>query len=208
MLCLVGITNAEAPENGEDFAYTTILMKKKLNPSIKEKIRKAVDTARSEGRPLGVLFVCLGNICRSPAADGIFRQMTHEAGIEESFLIDSCGFYGGHTGDLPDHRMRTAAMHRGYHLDHRSRTIRPSDFDNFDLIFGMDASNLEDLHEAAPTVEAEEKIIPMAALALDHPEVDAVPDPYWDPVEGFYNVLDILEDACSVLLDEVKEDSK
>ena len=183
-------------------------MKKAINPAIKEKIGRAVSTAESEKRPLSVLFVCLGNICRSPAADGIFRKMADEAGIGEKVETDSCGFYGGHAGDLPDMRMRQAARQRGYYLDHRSRTIRPSDFDHFDLIFGMDAANLEDLHETAPTVEAEEKIIPMAELALQHPDIDAVPDPYWDPVEGFYNVLDILEDGCSVLVNEVKDNLK
>lgn len=180
------------------------MSKNRINPVILSKIHAAVANARAEERPLAVLFVCLGNICRSPAADGIMRSMAAKAGIEEDFIIDSCGFYGGHAGDLPDHRMRTAAAHRGYHLDHRSRTIRPSDFDNFDLIFGMDARNLEDLREAAPTLEAEEKIIPMAALAVNHPEVDAVPDPYWSGADGFYLVLDILEDACSALLEEVK----
>ena len=120
-------------------------------------------------------------------------------------MVDSCGFYGGHAGDLPDLRMRKAALQRGYHLDHRSRTIRPSDFDNFDLIFGMDASNLDDLHDAAPTLEAEEKIIPMATLAVNHPEADSVPDPYWSGADGFYLVLDILEDACSTLLNEIKD---
>ncbi len=179
-------------------------MKKKLNPVIADKIKKAVDNAMAEGRPLGLLFVCLGNICRSPAADGIMTQMAEDAGLDIDLAIDSCGFYGGHAGDLPDLRMRKAALQRGYRLEHRSRTIRPSDFDNFDLIFGMDAANLEDLHEAAPTVEAEEKIIPMAALAVNHPDADAVPDPYWSGADGFYLVLDMLEDGCSTLLKEIK----
>ncbi len=179
-------------------------MAKKINPVIERKIKEAAARARDEKRPLALLFVCLGNICRSPAADGIMRQMAGEAGLSENYSIDSCGFYGGHAGDLPDRRMRTAATHRGYHIDHRSRTIRPSDFDNFDLIFGMDASNLEDLHQAAPTVEDEQKIIPMAELALNHPEADAVPDPYWSGADGFYHVLDILEDACSNLLEITK----
>lgn len=178
--------------------------KKKLNPVIADKIRNAVNIAREENRPLGLLFVCLGNICRSPAADGIMHDMAQKAGIADSLNIDSCGFYGGHAGDLPDLRMRKAALQRGYRLDHRSRTIRPSDFDNFDLIFGMDAANLDDLHDAAPTVDDEEKIIPMAALALNHPDIDAVPDPYWSGADGFYFVLDILEDACSVLIDEIE----
>lgn len=178
---------------------------KKLNSNIEKKIKNAVETARIEKRPIAILFVCLGNICRSPAADGIFTQFTEKEGLKDNFIIDSCGFYGGHAGDLPDLRMRKAALNRGYRLEHRSRTIRPSDFDNFDLIFGMDASNLEDLREAAPTVEAEQKIIPMAALAVNHPGTEAVPDPYWSGADGFYLVLDILEDACSTLLEEIKK---
>ncbi|MDE6717610.1 MAG: low molecular weight phosphotyrosine protein phosphatase [Muribaculaceae bacterium] len=180
-------------------------MQKTLNPVIRKKIRDAVERSRLEGRPLAVLFVCLGNICRSPAADGIMRKLAEEAGMKEKFLIDSCGFYGGHAGDLPDRRMRTAALHRGYHLDHRSRTIRTIDFDNFDLIFGMDQANIDDLRRVTPTLEAEEKIIPMAALALNHPEADVVPDPYWSGADGFYLVLDLLEDACTILLDEAKD---
>lgn len=179
-------------------------MEKTLNPVIRKKIRDAAERACREGRPLAVLFVCLGNICRSPAADGIMHKLAEEAGMKEKFIIDSCGFYGGHAGDLPDHRMRVAAVHRGYHLDHRSRTIRTIDFDNFDLIFGMDAANIDDLRAAAPTVGDEEKIIPMAALALNHPDAQAVPDPYWSGADGFYLVLDLLEDACTVLLNEAK----
>lgn len=181
---------------------------KKLNPVIADKIRMAVNNAREEHRPLALLFVCLGNICRSPAADGIMTQMANEAGIGDEVTVDSCGFYGGHAGDLPDLRMRKAAIQRGYRLEHRSRTIRPSDFDNFDLIFGMDASNLEDLHDYAPTPEAEEKIIPMASLAVNHPEADAVPDPYWSGTDGFFLVLDMLEDGCSTLLNEIKANIK
>ena len=180
------------------------MSKARLNPVIADKIKRAVEKAHDENRPLALLFVCLGNICRSPAAHGIFEKMASEAGIEDRITVDSCGFYGGHAGDLPDLRMRKAAIQRGYTLDHRSRKIRPSDFDNFDLIFGMDAANLEDLHDAAPDIEAEEKIIPMAALAVNHPEADAVPDPYWSGADGFYHVLDILEDACSELVDEIK----
>lgn len=180
-------------------------MKKPLSPALRDKIQRAVKNARNENRPLALLFVCLGNICRSPAADGIMSQMAKDNGLDDEIITDSCGFYGGHAGDLPDLRMRKAAFQRGYTLEHRSRTIRPSDFDNFDLIFGMDDSNLYNLHRAAPTLEAEDKIIPMAELALNHPEADAVPDPYWDPVEGFYNVLDILEDACASLISVIKE---
>ena len=180
-------------------------MKKTLSPRILDKIKDAVSKAKDEGRPLRLLFVCLGNICRSPAADGIMSQMAEKEGLGEEITVDSCGFYGGHAGDLPDLRMRKAALQRGYRLEHRSRTIRPSDFDNFYRIFGMDASNLEDLRDAAPTLEAEEKILPMAALALHHPGTDAVPDPYWSGADGFYMVLDLLEDSCASLIDVIKE---
>lgn len=168
---------------------------------IENTIRRAASHASEEKRPLRILFVCLGNICRSPAAEGVMRSMAAKAGRVADYELDSCGFYGGHAGDLPDRRMREAAWQRGYRLEHRSRVIRPSDFDNFDLIFGMDARNVADLHRTAPTVEAERKILPMAALATHHPDFDYVPDPYYEGAEGFQLVLDLLEDACANLLE-------
>lgn len=147
-----------------------------------------------------VLFVCLGNICRSPAAEGVFRHYVEEAGQSGRFEIDSCGFYGGHAGDLPDRRMREHAFVRGYRLNHRSRVIRPSDFDNFDVIIGMDDRNISDLRDAAPTLEDMGKIIKMSDLAVNHPEADCVPDPYYEGAEGFELVLDLLEDSCAELL--------
>ena len=176
----------------------------KLSNKTEKKIRDAIRRAKDEKRPLSLLFVCLGNICRSPAADGIMHDLAAKAGMEDMLIIDSCGFYGGHAGDLPDSRMRQAGRQRGYDFTHRSRTIRPTDFENFDLIFGMDDRNLADLHEAAPTLEAEEKIIPMAELAQNHPDVDAVPDPYWSGADGFYHVLNILEDGCGRLLEMIQ----
>ena len=163
-------------------------------------ISRAVADARSEGRPLRLLFVCLGNICRSPAAQGIVEQMAREKGLGDMVECDSAGFYGGHRGDLPDYRMREAAWARGYRLEHRSRTVRPSDFDYYDLIFGMDENNLASLRSAAPTIEAESKILPMADLAQDHPDDFYVPDPYYSGRLGFILVLDLLEDAASTLL--------
>lgn len=147
-----------------------------------------------------ILFVCLGNICRSPAAQGVMQSMIDERGLSDRFRLDSCGFYRGHAGDLPDRRMRVHAVRRGYNLDHISRPIRPSDFDNFDLIIAMDDSNYYDLMEAAPTVEAQSKVVKMIDFAVNDRCQDCVPDPYYSGAEGFELVLDLLEDACSNLL--------
>lgn len=173
--------------------------------TITNTIIKAAEEARAEQRPLRILFVCLGNICRSPAAEGVMRTMAEAQGLGDMLELDSCGFYGGHVGDLPDRRMRECAWQRGYRLDHRSRVIRPTDFEHFDLIFGMDARNLDDLHRAALTVEDEAKILPMATLATSYPGYDYIPDPYYEGVEGFQLVLDLLVDACRNLLDIIKK---
>ena len=110
-----------------------------------------------------VLFVCLGNICRSPAAHGIFEHMVKENGLQDKIEVDSAGTYGGHRGELPDRRMRTAAMYRGYALTHKSRPVSSLDFIDFDLIVAMDDQNYEDLMHLAPSVEATHKIKRMAS---------------------------------------------
>lgn len=144
-----------------------------------------------------VLFVCLGNICRSPAAEGVFRSIidSEEAGGKR-WIVDSAGTYGGHAGDLPDKRMRVHAQRRGYNLTHRSRQFRQSDFDNFDLIIPMDTSNERNLKSMAPTVEDENKIVPMIKFVKMATRYDHVPDPYYEGSEGFELVLDLLEDGC------------
>ena len=105
-----------------------------------------------------VLFVCLGNICRSPAAHGIFAHVVRERGLQDVIEVDSAGTYGGHRGELPDRTMRNAAMYRGYALTHRSRQVSSLDFLDFDLIIAMDDQNYEDLMRLAPSVEATHKI--------------------------------------------------
>ncbi len=143
--------------------------------------------------------MCLGNICRSPAAEGVLRSIIDTEGDSQRWIVDSAGTYGGHAGDLPDRRMRIHAQHRGYDLTHRSRQFRQSDFDNFDLIIPMDASNERDLHAMAPTIEAESKIVPMAKFITMATRYDHVPDPYYEGAEGFELVLDLLEDGCQNL---------
>lgn len=147
-----------------------------------------------------ILFVCLGNICRSPAAEGIMLAGLKARGMEKDYEIDSAGLYSGHAGELPDSRMRAHAARRGYRLTHRSRPVRRSDFEEFDLIVGMDASNLSRLRSLAATPGEEAKIVGMADFISQHPGWDHIPDPYYEGAEGFELVLDLLEDACETLI--------
>ena len=151
-----------------------------------------------------VLFVCLGNICRSSAADEIFRQLTIARGLEGEFEIDSAGTYGGHAGDLPDPRMRAAGKKRGYNFTHRSRKVRSEDFERFDLLLAMDDSVYESLSRLSPSVEGLQKLERMADYIPAHFGYDYVPDPYYEGNDGFELVLDMLEEGCQVLLDRLK----
>lgn len=147
-----------------------------------------------------ILFVCLGNICRSPAAEGVLRSMCRVEGLDDLFEIDSAGTYGGHAGEPSDPRMREAAYSRGYHLTHRSRQITIDDFEIFDRIIVMDDSNYHNVHRLAPSPEAARKIERFAELVHSIPDVHYVPDPYYEGRAGFYHVLDILEDGCRTLI--------
>lgn len=150
-----------------------------------------------------ILFVCLGNICRSSAADEIMRQKAISRGLGESFTIDSAGTYGGHAGELPDARMRAAGKRRGYDFTHRSRRVRSEDFERFDLLLAMDDSVYESLSRLAPSVDALQKLERMADYLPAHFGFDYVPDPYYEGAEGFELVLDMLEEGCDVLLDRL-----
>lgn len=143
-----------------------------------------------------VLFVCLGNICRSPAAEGVLREIVKESGAEDRWEIDSAGTGGWHVGELPDKRMRIHARQRGIELTHRCRKVTPVDFDSFDIIIPMDADNEYNLRRLAPTLEAARKIVPMAAFIDPSFGFDHVPDPYYEGSEGFELVLDLLQDGC------------
>ena len=143
-------------------------------------------------RPVRVLFVCLGNICRSPSAEGVFRHYVTEQGAAEDYEIDSAGLIAVHEGELPDGRMRAHAARRGYTLDSRSRPISYEDFFYYDYIIGMDESNRERLLEKAPTAELAEKVSLLTDWAPDAAK-DHVPDPYYGGAEGFEHVLDLLE---------------
>lgn len=155
-----------------------------------------------------ILFVCLGNICRSPAAEGIMRRLVGQEGISDRVEVDSAGTYGGHRGQLPDPRMRSAAARRGLSLTHRSRPIREEDFEQFDRIVVMDDMNYEDVHRLAPSRKAAERIFRMTEFCRRHPDRTYVPDPYYEGHEGFELVLDLLEDACEGLLEEMKKEGR
>lgn len=154
-----------------------------------------------------VLFVCLGNICRSPAADGIMHDLVQRAGLESQIEVDSAGTYSGHRGELADPRMRSAASGRGYNLTHRSRTVCEDDFYEFDYIIAMDDSNYENLHRLAPSRELGEKIYRMVEFTRHRfPDWHYVPDPYYEGREGFELVLNLLEEGCATLLKRLQSE--
>lgn len=149
-----------------------------------------------------ILFVCLGNICRSPTAEGVFRQRVCAAGLGGRIHIDSAGTGDWHVGKAPDIRTRRAARLRGYDLDAlRARQVCREDFSRFDLILAMDRSNLLDLQAIRPRESAAELDLYLRRYAL---EEDEVPDPYYGGEEGFERVLDLLERASDELLAEIR----
>lgn len=150
-----------------------------------------------------ILFVCLGNICRSAAAEEIMRCYIRREGLDNVIQVDSAGISGYHQGDEADPRMRAHAARRGYTITHRSRPVCLNDFEAFDMILAMDDSNFDALKAKAPDVESEHKIVRMTDFCRVK-QVDHVPDPYYRGAQGFENVLDILEDACSGLLTELR----
>lgn len=147
-----------------------------------------------------ILFVCLGNICRSPSAEGVALHIIKEKGWEELFEIDSAGLHSMHSGELPDPRMRSAAQKRGYDLTSRSREVELEDFFHFDLIVAMDDSNATELYHRAPGVEESRKIVKMRDYFPQGEVLDYVPDPYYGGAKGFELVLDLLESSVENLL--------
>lgn len=154
-----------------------------------------------------ILFVCLGNICRSAAAEEIMRHMVKQSGMEHEILLDSAGLSSYHQGDPADSRMRAHAARRGYRITHLSRPVGYHDFFDFDMLVGMDESNLSGLRNLAPGLPEEQKIYRMTDFCRRIP-ADHVPDPYYGGDSGFETVLDILEDACEGLLDFLKQQEK
>lgn len=157
-----------------------------------------------ESKEYHVLFVCLGNICRSPAAEGIFKKLVAEAGFEDRIKVDSAGTSGYNNGELPDPRMRQHGARRGYKFDSLSRKFTGRDFDKFDIILAMDDSNYYNVMRLARDIESEKKVYRMVDFSTRFSH-DHVPDPYYSGADGFELVLDLLEDSCQGLMDKIKE---
>lgn len=150
-----------------------------------------------------VLFVCMGNICRSPTAEGVFRAQAQAAGLADQIHIDSAGTHDYHIGDPPDGRALAAAAQRGYDLKSlRGRQVGPKDFIEYDMILAMDMENLSRLHDHCPLEHAHK-----LGLFLEHSKnflQREVPDPYYGGSGGFETVLDMAEDAGAGLLDHIR----
>jgi len=147
-----------------------------------------------------VLFVCMGNICRSPTADAVFRQFVKEADVEHMIEVDSAGTHAYHIGHPPDHRSQQAALQRGYRMDDlRARAVSSSDFEAFDYILAMDRENLALLRQRSPK-QYNQKIQLFMTYGKNAEEDVEVPDPYYGGQQGFELVLDMVEEASRGLL--------
>lgn len=158
-----------------------------------------------------VLFVCLGNICRSPTAHAIFQQLLEQHDLTHLIECDSAGTNGYHDGELPDPRSIAHGKIRGYKLDHISRKVQTLDFENFDMIFGMDANNVQHLRRLAVQENHKNKIrliTEFTSIAHEKFRIIGVPDPYQEGPEGFDLVLDLLESCCENLLAELRKEIK
>jgi protein-tyrosine phosphatase len=149
----------------------------------------------------------MGNICRSPAAEGVFLHLLAEAGLEDCFAVDSAGTGGWHVGDRADRRMIAAAERRSIHLPSRARQIEAADLQRFDHILTMDADNLAAVRRLERQAPGGARISPLIdrCRQLRSPEV---PDPYYGGEDGFERVLDLLEDACAGLLEDLLQERR
>jgi protein-tyrosine phosphatase len=149
--------------------------------------------------PTRVLFVCLGNICRSPVAENVFRHLVEEAGLEDRFEVDSAGTGSWHVGEPPDRRSAAVAVARGFELRGRARQVTPDDLETFDYVLAMDRENLRDLEHLARSGKATARIELLRAYDPT-PDAEDVPDPYYGGPAGFENVFDIVSRSCRNLL--------
>ena len=177
---------------------------------------RLMGSARGDAR-VRVLFVCLGNICRSPTAEGVMRALVRDAGLQESIEVDSAGTGSWHVGEPPDARATQAARRRGIVLEGAARQVRAGDFGEFDLILAMDSDNLRNLHRLAPDEAGRAKVRLLrefegragewaggrAGSQSSDGGLD-VPDPYYGGDDGFDRVLDLVRAACSALLEQLR----
>jgi low molecular weight protein-tyrosine phosphatase len=155
-----------------------------------------------------ILFVCMGNICRSPTAEGVMRRLLEDAGLTDRVEVESAGTGGWHVGEPPDERATVAARRRGITLSGAAQQVTPEDFRRFDLLIALDRANLRELLALAPDEDAAEKV---RLLREFDPAADGdldVPDPYYGGDRGFETVLDMVEAACRGLIDELRAAEK
>jgi protein-tyrosine phosphatase len=160
-------------------------------------------------KPIRILFVCMGNICRSPTAEGVMRGLLCEQGLEAEIEVDSAGTGDWHTGEPPDSRATAAARSRGIRLEGAARVVTPADFYEFDLILAADRRNLRELSALAPG-DARARLHLLREFdptAPGAPDLD-VPDPYYGGDDGFEQVIDLIEAACRGLLEELRADGR
>jgi len=160
-------------------------------------------TNKNKDNKISLLFICLGNICRSPAAEGIMKKIVDEKGMDDRFRIDSAGIGSWHVGQLPDQRMRRHGAQHGYTFDSHARQFKEEDFDRFDYIAVMDHENYLDVTEKARNGDDMKKVICLANYLRNHPRYKTVPDPYYGSDRDFELVIELLEDACNGLLEKL-----
>lgn len=153
-----------------------------------------------------LLFICLGNICRSPAAEGVMKAIVQRAGRADAYHIDSAGIGNWHVGQLPDSRMRKHGAARGYRFDSRAQQFTPADFERFDYILVMDHDNFRAVTAKAPTATDAAKVKMLTDYLQHHAETDIVPDPYYGDSADFNYALDLIEDACAGLFKALQKD--
>jgi protein-tyrosine phosphatase len=157
----------------------------------------------SQTLPVRILFVCMGNICRSPAADIVLRHMVDQAGLAGRIEIDSAGTIGYHSGNPPDPRISEELASRGYPVNGSARKVTRADLADFDLVLAMDEDNLADLTRLDRSATHRAKIRPFTSFCTEHRLRD-VPDPYYGGRSGFSQVADIVEDGCRGLLEALR----
>ena len=152
-----------------------------------------------------VCFVCLGNICRSPTAEGTMRRLLEEERLSEKIEIDSADTGAWHVGEPPDARARAAGRRRGIDLSGRARKFVVADFEHFDYVIAMDRANARDLLQLAPDARARDKVVLLRKFDPDSPRDAEVPDPYYGDGDGFERVLNICDAACRGLLAHIRD---
>lgn len=155
-----------------------------------------------------VCFVCLGNICRSPTAEAVFRKLVREARLEDHVFIDSAGTAAYHAGELADERSRSAAERHGYSIEHVARQFQSSDFDRFDQVCAMDRENFANLQRLASSAEARARVKLLRSFDPTAPAGAEVPDPYYGGERGFDEVIEICERACRGLLAHMMQENR